>query len=283
MTTFAASKRHFWLASLTASLALSGCTSAAAQNAKAVASAPEPAAEAAETTTLQRSYRGKMVCTAPDGTNCGTDHWSVFLHRDGTRVMNVASETARAGEVRHAMIVIEADGTTSQAFMHNRSKSEALGSSYVLQTADGVDQAIHNGSGLGAEDEGIQLSSVESDAPIEDRTIGTGPAAADGTHFLNFDAESAGGQPHNVFWMGGTFGGTMAGVFRPSTYTLLGEETIAMPQGYDIVTEHFKMASGSEIWLTKDSKIVVRADVRFGPSPALRYELKELHVTPLGE
>lgn len=265
-----------------ASLALlvtvgTGCV-AVAKTAEAAAPVKAPQSE----TTLQRLYRGTTVCTAPDGKNCGTDHWNLFLHKDGSRVMQVTSETARAGEVRHATIVIEADGVIHEAFMHNRSKTEALGSSYVLQTKDGIDQAVHNGKGLKTHSNGIELSSVASQNSGVASSIGTGPAVTDGLHFFNYDTEKAGDQPREVYWMGGSFGGTMAGTFRSTKYTLLGEEAIPMPEGYDIMTEHFRMASGSEIWLTKGSRIVVRADVRFGPGPGLRYELTELKVTPLG-
>lgn len=261
----------------------SGCVAVAQTTAAKPAETAEQTDKTVKSeTTLQRLYRGTTVCTAPDGKNCGTDHWSLFLHKDGSRVMQVASETARAGEVRHATVVIEADGVVHEAFMHNRSRTEALGSSYVLQTKEGIDQVVHNGKGLKTPSNGLELSSVASENAQQGRSIGTGPAATDGLHFFNYDIEKAGDQPKEVFWLGGTFGGTMAGSFRPTTYTLLGEESISMPQGYDIMTEHFRMASGSEIWLTKGSRIVVRADVRFGPTPALRYELTELKVTPLG-
>lgn len=272
MHKFLAMKAGAKLVSLTLLVALGGSNVAAAET-----------HEAAESdTNLQRLYRGTTVCTAPDGKNCGADYWSLFIHKDGSRVLQVASETARAGEVRHATIVSEADGIAHEAFMHNRSMSEALGSSYVLQTDEGVDQAVHTTNALKTPTDDIELSSVASEKTPEHRSIGTGPVVADGLHFFNYDMEAAGDQAREVFWMGGSFGGTMAGSFRPTTYTLVGEESIAMPQGYDIPTDHFRMASGSEVWLTKGSRIVVRADVRFGPGPALRYELTELNVTPLG-
>jgi len=272
MHKFLAMKAGAKLVSLTLLVALGGSNVAAAETHEAAESA----------TNLQRLYRGTTVCTAPDGKNCGADYWSLFIHKDGSRVLQVASETARAGEVRHATIVIEADGIAHEAFMHNRSMSEALGSSYVLQTDEGVGQAVHTTNALKTPTDGIELSSVASEKTPEHRSIGTGPVVADGSHFFNYDMEAAGDQAREVFWMGGSFGGTMAGSFRPTTYTLVGEESIAMPQGYDIPTDHFRMASGSEVWLTKGSRIVVRADVRFGPGPALRYELTELNVTPLG-
>ena len=260
------------LVSLVFLLALGGGNVAAAETHEAAKS----------DTNLQRLYRGTTVCTASDGKNCGADYWNLFIHKDGSRVLQIASETARAGEVRHATIVIEADGIAHEAFMHNRSMSEALGSSYVLQTDEGVDQAVRTTKALKTPTDGIELSSVASDNIQKMRSIGTGPVVADGAHFFNYDLEAAGDQAREVFWMGGSYGGTMAGSFRPTTYTLVGEESITMPQGYDIPTEHFRMASGSEVWLTKGSRIVVRADVRFGPGPALRYELTELNVTPLG-
>lgn len=278
MQKFSITKSGAPLASLALLIALGGGSAAVAKTddtAKAATSAESA-------TTLKRLYRGTTVCTAPDGENCGTDHWSLFLHADGSRVMQIASETARASEVRHATIVVEADGIVHEAFMHNRSKTEALGSTYVLQTDSGINQAVHNGPGQKTPSTGIELSAAASQTPQSGRTIATGPSAADGLNFFNYDNETAGEQPMEVFWMGGSFVGTMAGTFRPTSYTLLGEESISMPQGYDILTEHFRMASGSEIWLTKGSRMVVRADVRFGPGPALRYELTELHVTPLG-
>ncbi len=266
-----------------------GCTAAVAQTEAATPSsavetpAAKAAVEAAPSSTLQRVYRGKTVCTASDGSNCGTDHWTMFLHQDGSRVMQVASETSRAGEVRHATIIVEADGVIGEAFMHNRSPTQALGSSYVLHSAEGVDQAFHNGPGLSEESDGITVASLPSTNAKETRSIGTGPVAADGFHFLQYDMDKAGDQPREVFWMGGSYGGTLSGSYRPSTYTFVGEEKIKMPEGYDITTDHFRMASGSEVWLTQGSRIVVRADVRFGPSPALKYKLVELKVTPLTE
>lgn len=278
MQKFSTIKAGAQLASVALLIAFNG-GSAAIAKAEDTAKA-ETIAEKA--TTLKRLYRGTTVCTAPDGESCGTDHWSLFLHADGSRVMQITSETARAGEVRHATIVVEADGVVHEAFMHNRSKSEPIGSTYVLQTDDGINQAIHNNTGQKMPSSGIELSAVASPNAQQDRTIATGPSAADGLNFFNYNAEKAGEQPKEVFWMGASFAGTMAGTFRDTSYTLLGEESISMPQGYDIVTEHFRMASGSEIWLTKGSRMVVRADVRFGPGPALRYELTELHVTALG-
>ncbi len=272
---------------LTAAVVLSGCATgplAPAVQAQASSEAARPSGPPETvlppTSTLLRHYQGTTVCTAPDGSHCGTDYWSMYRHQDGSRVIHVASETARAGEVRHASIVIEADGMVGEAFMHNRSPSQALGSSYVIQTDEGVEQAIYNNVGFGTPG-GIEQSKVASGSPRKARSIGVGPAASDGIHFFNVRPEEGEGQDHQVFWMGGSFSGSMAGVFRSTTYTSMGEEAITMPQGYDIPTDHYKMASGSEVWLTKDSRIVVRADVRFGPGPAMRYELKDLKVTAL--
>ena len=287
MKRLASFRRQSIVTTLTTAMLLGGCTSGpltpalqAQENSEADQKGGTAEAALPPTSTLLRHYQGTTVCTAPDGSHCGTDYWSMYRHQDGSRVIHVASETARAGEVRHASIIIEADGIVGEAFMHNRSPSEALGSSYVFQTDEGVEQAINNNVGLGKSG-GIELSKVESDNPRTSRSIGVGPAASDGIHFFNVRPEEGKGQEHQVFWMGGSFGGSMAGVFRSTTYTSMGEMPITMPQGYDIKTDHYKMASGSEVWLTKDSRIVVRADVRFGPGPAMRYELKELKVTSL--
>ncbi|MEP0189913.1 MAG: hypothetical protein ABJP70_00425 [Erythrobacter sp.] len=287
MKRLASFRRQSIVTTLTTAMLLGGCASGpltpalqAQENSEADQKGGTPEAALPPTSTLLRHYQGTTVCTAPDGSHCGTDYWSMYRHKDGSRVIHVASETARAGEVRHASIVIEAGGVVGEAFMHNRSPSEALGSTYVFQTDEGVEQAINNNVGLGKTG-GVELSKVESDRPRISRSISVGPAASDGIHFFNVRPKAGEGQEHQVFWMGGSFGGSMAGVFRSTTYTSMGEEAITMPQGYDIPTDHYKMASGSEVWLTKDSRIVVRADVRFGPGPAMRYELKDLKVTAL--
>ena len=287
MKRYASVGRRPTAVTLTAVVLLGGCATGPLTPAVQTQAASEKSASigSAETvlpptSTLLRHYQGTTVCTAPDGSHCGTDYWSMYRHQDGSRVIHVASETARAGEVRHASIVIEADGVVGEAFMHNRSPKEALGSSFVIQTDKGVEQAFYNNIGLGTPT-GIEHSKVASQSPRKARSIGVGPAASDGIHFFNVQPEKGEAQEHQVFWMGGSFSGSMAGVFRSTTYTALGEKAITMPQGYDIPTDHYKMASGSEVWLTQDSRIVVRADVRFGPGPALRYELKDLKVNAL--
>ena len=164
------------LASAVTLTLFSGCASVATAQ-EEHNSTPAQVSELPQTT-LQRHYRGTMGCTAEDGSNCGAEHWSMFLHADGSRVLHIASETARAGEVRHAMIVVGADEVIDEAFMHNRSRTDSLGSTFVLQSDEGVDQAIHNATGLTPDSQGIEVSSVEKET-TENCLLYTSPSPRD--------------------------------------------------------------------------------------------------------
>lgn len=223
--------------------------------------------------TVVKILRGKTVCTdtSKNDAICGTEHWSVYVHSDGSRAMHVASETSRNGEVRHAMIVVDPNGTPTEAFMHNRGRTGAIGSTFVDLKPEGVDAAIKNTS---FDDIGnVTVKNIE--ATSTPNSVSAGPASADGLHFLKYDFDGGTEQPRNVYWMGGSRMGSMAGSFRPTTHTYLGEAEISLPNEDRITVDHFSMASGTEVWLTKEDRVVVRMDVKFGNISGTRYRLTE--------
>jgi hypothetical protein len=231
--------------------------------------------------TIVKLLRGKTVCTdsSPNSQSCGSDHWTVYVHSDGSRAMHVTSETARNGEVRHALIIVDADGTPHEAFMHNRSETGALGSTFVVLKEFTAETAI-NDVGLGAPEHGIDRADIETPEPAH--SLSTGPASADGLHFLRYDFVKAGEQSRNVYWMGGSRQGSMLGSFRPTSHTYLGEATLTLPNGEDVRVDHFRMLSGTEAWLTKEDRMVVRMDLKFGNISGSRYDLIEYDIIEFG-
>jgi hypothetical protein len=232
-------------------------------------------------TTITKILRGKTVCAGITDRDqiCGIEHWSVYVHQDGSRTMHVASETTRNEEVRHTLITVDADGTPHEAFMHNRSKTGAIGSSFAVLSEKSVETVI-NDSGFGSDKKTLTIANI--DAPASADSLSTGPASADGLHFLKYDFETAGEQPRNIYWMGGSRQGTMVGSFRPTTLEYLGEVVLKLPDGQATTTDHFRMMTGTEIWLTKEDRVVVRMDPKFGNIAGTRYELTEYEVIGFG-
>lgn len=228
--------------------------------------------------TIVKIIRGKTICSGIINRDqiCGIEHWSVYVHRDGSRTMHVASETMRNEEARHALITVDASGSMYEAFMHNRAKSGAIGSGFALLGEKSADIAI-NDSGFSPDKRNLTIAKVN--APATADSLSTGPASADGLHFLEYDFETAGEQPRSIYWMGGSRQGTMKGSFRPTTLEYLGEAELKLPDGKATITDHFRMMTGTEIWLTKEDRVVVRMDPKFGNIAATRYELTEYEVT----
>lgn len=230
-------------------------------------------------TTISRVLRGETVCTdnsQGETKNCGADNWVMYVHTDGSRTMHVASETSRNGEVRHALIVVDASGKLRESFMHNRSRNGAIGSTFVTLTENRA-SAASNDVGSGSLAPGIELSEIETTEPAN--SLSAGPASADGLHFLQYDFEKAGEQARNIYWMGGSRQGTMVGSFRTTTHTYIGETKITMPSGEDAIVDLFRMSSGTEVWLTKEDRVVVRMDVKFGNISGSRFDLTDFEVT----
>lgn len=260
-----------------ASLIACGMASTPSLHAEQTAQAPQETSG----TTITKILRGKTVCAGIINREqiCGIEHWSVYVHQDGSRTMHVASETMRNEEVRHALITVDADGTPHEAFMHNRAKTGAIGSSFAVLSEESVETAV-NDSEFGSDKKTLTIANVEASTSAD--SLSTGPASADGLHFLKYDFETAGEQPRNVYWMAGSRQGTMMGSFRPTTLEYLGEVVLKLPDGKPTTTDHFRMMTGTEIWLTKMDRVVVRMEPKFGNISGTRYDLTEYEIIAVG-
>ena len=189
--------RNRTMAIALAGLVVCGMASTPSLHAEQSAQTPQEPSGA----TITKILRGKTVCTGILYRDqiCGIEHWSVYVHQDGFRTMHVASETMRNEEVRHALIIVSADGRPHEAFMHNRAKTGAIGSSFAVLSDGSVETAV-NDSGFGSDKKTIAIANVEKSASVD--SLSTGPASADGLLFLKYDFEAAGEQPRNIYWKG---------------------------------------------------------------------------------
>ena len=152
-------------------------------------------------------------------------------------------------------------------------------SAYVVKREETVDVAA---SDLMFERSGEGMFREEVKALAQLDSIGVGPASADGLHFLNYDFDAPGGQPHGIYWMGGTLHGTMVGVIALSQYTYLGEEEVTLADGKTFTADKFEMVSGTKLWLTKVDRILLRMDLVFGAAYGSIFETVSLDITEPG-
>ena len=204
----------------------------------------------------------------------------MYVHSDGSRYMHVAGESYRAGEARHAMVWVEPGGGIREAFMHNWSRKGSLGAAYVVLKDQSADVAASDRAFERAK-EGMIKENVEAFDKVD--SIGVGPASADGLHFLTFDFSKPKEQPHGVYWMGGSRHGTMVGNFVTSEYTYLGEVKTKLPDGTSITADHFRMLSGTEVWVTKEDRVMLRMDLKFGEVTGSRFDLVDYSATTVGK
>ena len=221
--------------------------------------------------------RGTTQCREPakDNARCASEYWSMYVHDDGTRYMHVVSDNIRAGEARHAMLWVDSDGTTREAYMNNWSRRGVLGSAYVVKKKDIASVAV---SDLMFEraGEGIITEDVEAFDHLD--SLGVGPASADGMHFLNYDFDAPGEQPHGIYWMGGSRHETMIGNIVTSEYTYLGEEQFSLPDGQSVPADRFRMISGTEVLLTKEDRALLKMELKFGDVSGSVFETVELEI-----
>ena len=230
---------------------------------------------------IVRIARGTTECREPsrDDARCATEYWTMYFHADGTRYMHVVSDNMRFGQARHAMVWVDPEGDTREAYLNTWTTDGVIGSAYVVKREDNADVAA---SDLQFERAGEGMIREEVKALSRLDSIGVGPASADGLHFLHYDFDTAGRQPHGIYWMGGTLHGTMVGVIALSQHTYLGEEEITIADGKTFTADKFEMVSGTKVWLTKEDRILLRMDLVFGAAYGSIFELVSLDVTEVG-
>lgn len=230
---------------------------------------------------IVKILNGTTQCREPEKDNapCATEHWSMYVHEDGSRYMHVVSDNFRAGQARHAMMWVDPKGETREAYLNTWTKEGVIGSAYAVKREETVDVAA---SDLMFEraDEGMIREEVEAFYQLD--SLGVGPASADGLHFLHYDFDAPGEQPHGVYWMGGTRHETMVGVVSLSEYTYLGEEEITLADGQTFLADTFEMLSGTKVWLTKEDRALLRMDLVFGTVAGSIFETVSMTITKPG-
>lgn len=226
---------------------------------------------------IAKVVQGKTVCRDTNRENaiCGVERWTMYVHNNGIRYLHVISSSDTFDETRHAMIRVGADNHVKEAFMSNVAGGGVLGSTYIVL------QGL--GARVTATDIGFESASGEPKTEFVKSfevadSIGTGPNSGDGLHFLNYDYDSPGEQPHSVYWAGGSRQGTMVGGFVTSEYTFLGKEDLALADGQTVTANHFRMLSGTEIWLTDPDCGILKMTLNFGPGVGLEFETTELEI-----
>ena len=226
---------------------------------------------------IAKTIRGKTICTDTNNENrpCGVERWTMYVHNNGQRYLHVISSSNTFNETRHAMIRVDADNHVREAFMSNVDGDGILGSTYVV--LQGV------GAQVTATDIGFEGASGEPKTEYVDAfdtadSIGTGPNSGDGLHFLAYDYDAPGEQPHSVYWAGGSRQGTMVGGFVTSEYTFLGKTELTLADGQTVAANHFRMLSGTEIWLTDPDCGILKMSLKFGPGVGLEFETTELEI-----
>lgn len=246
-----------------------------------VAAQPTMVAPEDRTPGIVKILRGTTECREPEKNNapCASEYWSMYVHNDGSRYMHVVSDNIRAGEARHAMLWVDPDGTTREAYMNNWSRGGVLGSAYVVMK-DQVASVAASDIKFERANEGIIVEDVEAFDQLD--SIATGPASADGLHFLKFDFDAPVDQPHGIYWMGGSRHETMIGNIVTSEYTYLGEAEFTFPNGQTMIADKFRMLSGTEVLLTKEDRALLKMDLKFGDVTGSIFETVTLDIVEIG-
>lgn len=254
--------------------ALTGAVLAAAALAGCSSSSDGPVLAAGDH--IERIVRGRTVCSdTNDGdAYCGTEHWTLFTHRDGTRYLHVVADSPRDASVKHAVIRVESGGDVAEAFASVTRDNRFLGSTLVAPKEDANYVAVDD-SAFEGDKASVRLERVELLG--EATSIGTGPATADGLHFMNYDKEAGGPQQRPIYWVGGRYG-TMVGATVISENTLVGTETMTLADGSTHEATRFRMVSGTEVWLLEPDFALLRMDLKFG-SAGLRFDTVELVIS----
>lgn len=231
---------------------------------------------------IVKILRGVTECREPmkDDAPCASEYWSMYVHDDGSRYMHVVSDNFRAGEARHAIIWVDADGTPREAYMNNWSRSGVLGSAYVVKRQNSASVAVSDIM-FDRAGEGMIIEEVKAFDRID--SLAAGPASADGLHFLKYDFDAPGEQLRGVYWMGGSRYKTMVGNIVTSQYTYLGEEEFTLPDGTTLIADKFRMISGTEVLLTKEDRAMLRMNLKFGDVTGSIFETVSLDIVEIGQ
>ena len=225
---------------------------------------------------IERIVRGRTVCSDTNNGDayCGTEHWTLFTHSDGTRYLHVVADSNRDKSVKHSVVRVRDGGDVAEAFASVTRDNRFLGSTLVTPKEDANYVAVDDTSFEG-ENAAVRLERVELLG--EATSIGVGPATADGLHFINYDQKSGGPQQRPIYWVGGRYG-TMVGATVISENTLIGKETMTLADGSKHEATRFRMVSGTEVWLLEPDFALLRMDLKFGPE-GLRFDTVELVVS----
>lgn len=226
---------------------------------------------------VAKVIQGKTICrdTNKDDAICGVERWTMYVHNNGVRYLHVLASSNTFNESRHAMIRVGADNHVKEAFMSNVSGGGVLGSTYVVLEGLGAHVTATDIGFEGATGT-PQTEFVEAFEAAD--SIGTGPNSGDGLNFLDYDYDAPGEQPHSVYWAGGSRQGTMVGGFVTSEYTFLGQEELTLADGQTVTANHFRMLSGTEIWVTDPDCGILKMTLNFGPGIGLEFETTELEI-----
>ncbi len=230
----------------------------------------------AEQSSVETIISGKSVCRDTKNGNqvCGVDHWSMYVHRDGSRYLHVASDKFAGKNARHVVITVDADNEVSEAYVSASLGGKFKGSSYVV-LRDGKAFIAADNSNFSDQAADVRLEVIEQ--PGESVSIGTGPASADGVHFADFVA-GATVHDNSVYWVGGSFG-DMFGRFFDGSNERLGTEPFILADGTEVTATHYRMKTGSEIWLLEPYGVLLRIKLAFGAVEGQVYETTELSIS----
>lgn len=230
---------------------------------------------------VSKVIEGRTICrdTNDDNAICGVERWTMYVHNNGARYLHVIASSNTFDETRHAMIRVDAENHVREAFMSNVAGGGVLGSTYVVLQGLGAHVSATDIGFDGATGE-PKTEYVEAFDAAD--SIGMGPNSGDGLHFLDYNYEAPGEQPHSVYWAGGSRQGTMVGGFVTSEYTFLGQEELTLADGQKILANHFRMLSGTEIWLTDPDCGILKMSLNFGPGVGLEFETTRLIITEGG-
>jgi hypothetical protein len=226
---------------------------------------------------ITRIVRGRTVCSDTNNNNayCGTEHWTLFTHGNGARYLHVVADSPRDDSVKHAVVRVAPNAGVAEAFASVSRDSRFLGSTLVAPQEDANMVAVNDtnfeGDKATVRVERVELLGAQT-------SIGTGPASADGLHFIDYDQEAGGEQERPVYWVGGRYG-TMRGATVISRNILLGKEPLTLADGSTHEATHFRMISGTEVWLLEPDFALLRMELKFGAANGLRFDTVELHIS----
>ena len=227
--------------------------------------------------TLNTIVRGKTLCrdTKADNAICGVEHWTMFANKDGSRHLHVASDNIRTGDSRHAVLWIDETDRVRDAYVHSTKAGRSVGSSYIVLNDDKAYVAVDDSQFDGG-DGGVKLTVL--DQPDTQNSIGTGPVSADVAQFVDYDQQQGGPQAKSVYWVGGR-NNTMVGGFFGAENTFVGVEAMTLVDGNEVEASHYRMRTGTEIWVLEPYDVLLKIRLAFGATKGQVYETVELSIS----